>query len=98
MNAIIWWVVVSSAIVLVFKAWQNLLRADRPRSKRRIYISALWFVLALCLPICALLVVPLANRWAWLAVALGTNSLLMMGCDCLLTRSDASFLSRESKH
>jgi hypothetical protein len=58
MSAIIWWVAVSLAILLVFKAWQNLLRSDRPRSKRRIYVSALWFVLALCLPICALLIVP----------------------------------------
>lgn len=48
MNAIIWWVAVSLAILLVFKAWQNLLRANRPRFKRRIYLSAFWFVLALC--------------------------------------------------
>ena|ERR1700722_8402134 len=98
MSAIIWWVAVSLAILLVFKAWQNLLRADRPRSKRRIYVSALWFVLALCLPICALLIVPLANRWAWLLVALGTNSLLMIGCDCLLASSNATFWWRESRH
>jgi hypothetical protein len=97
MRAIIWWVAVSLAILLVVKAWQNLLLADHPRFKRRIYLSAFWFVLALCLPICALLIVPLANRWAWLLVALGTNSLLMMGCDCLLASSDAPFLWRGSK-
>jgi hypothetical protein len=94
MSAIIWWVTVSFAILLAFKAWQNLLRADRPRSKRRIYVSAFWIVVALCLPICAVLIVPPENRWAWLLVALATNSLLMMGCNCLLARSDTPFWSR----
>ncbi|HEY2684622.1 MAG TPA: hypothetical protein VGI93_13990 [Steroidobacteraceae bacterium] len=98
MSASIWWVSVVLTLLVVLKAWQNLLTTRRTQRKRRILVSALWFSLAICLPICALIIVRLANRWVWLLVAIATNGLLMMGCDCLLKRTDKLSFLRWAKH
>jgi hypothetical protein len=97
MNDISWWGAVLLSALVVVRAWQNLFRANCPRLKRRIYLAVFWFTMALGLPICTILVVPLVNRWAWLLVALATNGFLMMACDCLFARRDVSPFSQESR-
>jgi hypothetical protein len=86
MSAVAWWCVLAISFAVLGGAWRNMVAQRRLRSRRAIYVSALYFVLALALPLATWMFVPAAGRWVWLLVALAANGILMIGVDRALTR------------
>jgi hypothetical protein len=86
MNAVAWWCAVAISFAVLCGAWRNMVARRRIRGRRAIYISVLYFVLALALPLATWMLVPAAGLWVWLLVALAANGILMIGVDRALTR------------
>jgi hypothetical protein len=86
MNAVAWWCAVAISFAVLGGAWRNMVAQRCLRSRRAIYVSGLYFVLALALPLATWMLVPAAGRWVWLLVALAANGILMIGVDRALTR------------
>jgi hypothetical protein len=86
MNAVAWWGAVAISFAVLCGAWRNMVAQRRLRGRRAIYVSALYFALALAPPIATWMLVPAAGPWVWLLVALAANGLLMIGVDRVLTR------------
>ena len=86
MNAVAWWCAVAISFAVLCGAWRNMVAQRRLRGRRAIYISVLYFVLALALPFATWMLVPAAGLWVWLLVALAANGILMIGVDRALTR------------
>jgi hypothetical protein len=86
MNAVAWWSAVAISFAVLCGAWRNMVAQRRLRGRRAIYISVLYFVLALALPLATWMLVPAAGLWVWLLVGLAANGILMIGVDRALTR------------
>jgi hypothetical protein len=86
MSAVAWWCAVAISFAVLGGAWRNMVAQRRLRSRRAIYVSGLYFVLALALPLATWMLVPAAGRWVWLLVALAANGILEIGVDRALTR------------
>jgi len=86
MNAVAWWIAVAISFVVLCGAWRNMVAQRRLKGRRAIYILALSFILALALPFATWMLVPAAELWVWLLVALAANGILMIGVDRALTK------------
>jgi hypothetical protein len=84
MNAVAWWSALAISFAVLCGAWRNMVKQRRLRGRCAICAAALYFAMALALPLATLMLVPTAGPWVWLLVALGTNGLLMIGVDRVL--------------